>query len=99
MTEAVPVLAPICRFINKVIKPLPTDYVISEPLPWPQLAGPLAAAEDSLARLDERLANSPIRAGWIARTHFTDASASLWLEGEPAHPETPGLHDAGRDIR
>src|SRR3954468_17058087 len=99
MTEAVPVLASVCGIINKVIKLLPTGYLISEPLPWPQLAGPLAAAEDSLARLDERLAKSPIRAGWIARTHFTDACASLWLEGELVHLEDLVLHDAGMDIR
>ncbi len=99
MTEAVPVLASVCEIINKVIKPVPTGYLISEPLPWPQLAGPLAAAEDSLARLDERLAKSPIRAGWIARTHFTDACASLWLEGELVHLEDLVLHDAGMDIR
>ena len=42
---------------------------------------PLANAEDALARLDERLAKSPIRDGWIARTHFADACAALWLEG------------------
>jgi hypothetical protein len=99
MTEAVPVLASVCGIINKVIKPLPTGYLISDPLPWPQLAGPLAAAEDSLARLDERLAKSPIRDGWIARTHFTDACASLWLEGELVHLEDLVLHDAGMDIR
>ncbi len=92
-------LASVCEIINKVIKPVPTGYLISEPLPWPQLAGPLAAAEDSLARLDERLAKSPIRAGWIARTHFTDACASLWLEGELVHLEDLVLHDAGMDIR
>jgi hypothetical protein len=85
--------------INKVISPLPTGYVTSDPLPWPQLAGPLAAAEDALARLDERLAKSPIRAGWIARTHFTDACASLWLAGELVHLEDLVLHDAGMDIR
>jgi hypothetical protein len=99
MTEAVSVLASVCGIINKVIKPLPTGYLISDPLPWPQLAGPLAAAVDSLARLDERLAKSPIRAGWIARTHFTDACASLWLEGELVHLEDLVLHDAGMDIR
>ena len=99
MTEAVSLLASVCGIINKVIMPLPTGYVISEPLPWPQLAGPLAIAEDALARLDERLATSPIRAGWIARTHFTDACASLWLEGELVHLEDLLLHDAGMDIR
>ncbi|MGY4506430.1 hypothetical protein ACVWYH_010412 [Bradyrhizobium sp. GM24.11] len=63
------------------------------------LAGPLAAAEDALARLDERLARSPIRDGWVARTHYTDACASLWLEGELVHLEDLVLHDAGMDIR
>lgn len=64
-----------------------------------QIAGPLAAAEDALARLDERLAKSPIRDGWIARTHFAEACASLWLEGELVHLDDLVLHDAGMDVR
>ncbi|OPH81344.1 RHE_PE00001 family protein [Nitrobacter vulgaris] len=83
----------------KVIKALPSDYQIPDPLPWAQIAGPLAAAEDSLARLDERLAKSPIRQGWIARTHYTDATAGLWLEGELVHLDDLVLHDAGMDVR
>ena len=83
----------------KVIKTLQSGYQIPDPLPWAQLAGPLAAAEDALARLDERLAKSPIRDGWVARTHYTDACASLWLEGELVHLEDLVLHDAGMDIR
>ncbi|QXX76643.1 RHE_PE00001 family protein [Methylovirgula sp. HY1] len=71
----------------------------ASPLPWSALALPIAAAEDSLARLDERLAKSPIRDGWIARTHFIDASASLWLQGELVHIEDLVLHDAGMDVR
>ena len=78
---------------------MPSGYQLPDPLPWAQLAGPLAAAEDALARLDERLAKSPIREGWIARTHYTDACASLWLEGELVHLEDLVLHDAGMDIR
>src|SRR3954463_13205909 len=74
-------------------------YVLSDPLPWTALAGPLAAAEDALARLDERLGQSPIRAGWISRTHFLDACASLWLQGELVHLEDLVLHDAGMDQR
>ncbi len=51
-----------------------------------------------MARLDERLAKSPIRDGFIARTHFTDACASLWLEGELVHLDDLVLHDAGMDF-
>jgi hypothetical protein len=78
---------------------LQPGYQIPDPLPWAKLAGPLAAAEDALARLDERLANSPIRDGWITRTHYTDAAACLWLDGELVHLEDLVLHDAGMDIR
>jgi hypothetical protein len=78
---------------------LQPSYLISDPLPWPKLAGPLAAAEDSLARLDERLAKSPIRDGFVARTHFTDAAACLWLDGELVHIDDLVLHDAHMDIR
>lgn len=70
-----------------------------DPLPWREFARPLARAEDALARLDERLRTSPIRDGWIARTHFVDAAAALWLEGELVHIEDLVLHDAGMDIR
>src|SRR3954453_17907657 len=74
-------------------------YVIPVPLPWTMLAGPLPAAEDALARLDERLGSSPIQEGWISRTHFIDAGASLWLQGELVHLEDLVLHDAGMDQR
>ena len=52
-------------------------YVIHDPLPLSPFASSLERAEDALARLDERLGASPIRAGWISRTHFSDACASL----------------------
>ena len=68
-------------------------------LPWRLLAAPLAAAEDSLARLDERLRTSLLRAGFVARAHFADACAALWLEGELVHLEDLVLHDAAMDIR
>lgn len=76
-----------------------SGYEIPDPLPWTQIAASFAEAEDALARLDERLAKSPIRDGWIARTHFTDACASLWLEGELVHLDDLVLHDAGMDVR
>ncbi|WP_230646732.1 RHE_PE00001 family protein [Bradyrhizobium sp. Leaf401] len=72
---------------------------LPDPLPWRELAHPLARAEDAQARLDERLRTSPIRDGWIARTHFADAAAALWLDGELVHIEDLALHDAGMDIR
>jgi hypothetical protein len=78
---------------------LPHPYRLPNPLPWAEIAWPLARAEDALARLDERLAKSPIREGWIARTHFLDAAAALWLEGQLVHLEDLVLHDAGMDIR
>ena len=77
----------------------PLSARVPDPLPWRELARPLARAEDALARLDERLRTSPIRDGWIARTHFSDAAAALWLEGELVHLEDLVLHDAGMDIR
>lgn len=83
----------------KVIRTLLPTYKIPDPLPWAKLAGPLAAAEDAVARFDERLAKSPIRDGAISRTHFTDACASLWLDGELVHLEDLVLHDAGMDVR
>ena len=72
-------------------------YRLPEPLPWAALATPLAAAEDALARLDERLATSPIPHGWAARTAFADACASLALQGDLVLLEDLVLHDAGRD--
>jgi hypothetical protein len=99
MTEANVVIASVTTIPVKVIKALCPAYKIPDPLPWSQIAGPLAAAEDALARLDERLAKSPIREGWIARTHFADAAATLWLEGELVHLEDLVLHDAGMDVR
>ena len=77
---------------------MPIGYALPDPLPWAALAASLAAAEDLLARLDERLRGSPIREGWIARTHFADSCASLWLDGDLVPLEDLVLHDAHRDI-
>ena len=76
MTESKPVLVSVSLVLLKVIRALLPTYKIPDPLPWAQLVGPLAAAEDAVARFDERLAKSPIRDGAISRTHFTDACAS-----------------------
>jgi len=53
----------------------------------------------ALTRLDERVARSPVGAGFIERAQFTDACASLWIDGELVHLEDLVLHDATRDIR
>ncbi len=57
------------------------------------------AGHRSARALDERLARSPVRDGWIERQHFADAAAALWLEGELVHLEDLVLHDAHMDIR
>jgi Protein of unknown function (DUF1612)/HTH DNA binding domain len=44
-------------------------------------------------------AHRPVGAGWIERSHFADACASLWIDGELVHLEDLVLHDATRDIR
>lgn len=63
------------------------------------LIGPVSRATEALARLDERLARSPVRDGFVERQHFVDAAAALWLEGELVHLEDLVLHDAHMDIR
>ncbi|GGA94565.1 hypothetical protein GCM10011491_23560 [Brucella endophytica] len=68
-------------------------------IPWADIASPLVAAEEAVARLDERLARSPVRSGLIERFHFHDAVAALWLEGELVQLEDLVLHDAHMDIR
>jgi hypothetical protein len=53
----------------------------------------------ALTRLDERIARSPVGQGFIERTHFADACASLWIDGELVHLEDLVLHDDTRDVR
>lgn len=68
-----------------------TDYSLKD------LLRPVVAAEDALARLDERVARKGDfgelgsrqskdgllreNEGWIARSHFMEACNSLWLSG------------------
>jgi hypothetical protein len=68
-------------------------------LPLETLIGPVARATEVLARLDERLARSPVRDGFVERQNFADAAAALWLEGELVHLEDLVLHDAHMDVR
>lgn len=60
---------------------------------------PAFRAGVELARLDERMARSHVGPGWTERSHFTDACASLWIDGELVHLEDLVLHDATMDIR
>jgi hypothetical protein len=63
------------------------------------LMGPIAAAEDALARLDERVARSEVGAGFAERADFFDSVSSMWVAGELVHLEDLVLHDAQMDIR
>ena len=63
------------------------------------LLGPIAAAEDALARLDERVARSEVGAGFAERADFFDSVSSMWVGGELVHLEDLVLHDAQMDIR
>ena len=63
------------------------------------LLRPISEAAVALARLDERIARSPVGEGFLERAHFLEAHASLWVDGELVHLEDLVLHDALRDIR
>ncbi|MBE1205105.1 RHE_PE00001 family protein [Aminobacter carboxidus] len=73
-------------------------YVLPD-LSLDQLIGPAMRATEVLVRLDERVARSPVGAGFVARSHFADAVSALWLEGELVHVEDLVLHDAHMDQR
>jgi len=68
-------------------------------LPILNLVGPAFNAGIALARLDERIARSPVGPGFLERTQYADACASLWIDGELVHLEDLVLHDHVRDIR
>ena len=68
-------------------------------LPIHSLLRPISEAAVALARLDERIVRSPVGEGFLERSHFLDAHASLWVDGELVHLEALVLHDATRDIR
>jgi hypothetical protein len=68
-------------------------------LPISALLRPISDAGSALTRLDERIARSPVGEGFVERSHFTDACASLWIDGELVHLEDLVLHDATKDIR
>ena len=68
-------------------------------LPILSLLRPISDAGSALVRLDERIARSSVGEGFVERSHFTDACASLWIDGELVHLEDLVLRDATKDIR
>ena len=68
-------------------------YEIPEDIPWADIADSWPAAEEALARLDQRLADSDLREAWMSRAHFRETCAALWLEGEIVALEDLVLHD------
>lgn len=68
-------------------------------LPIQSLFKPISEAGIALARLDERISRSEVGSGFLERSHFADACASLWTDGELVHLEDLVLHDASHDIR
>lgn len=63
------------------------------------LLTPISAAEDALARLDERVARSEVGKGFAERADFFEAVSNLWVAGELVHLEDLVLHDAQMDVR
>jgi hypothetical protein len=49
--------------------------------------------------IDERVGRSPVGGGWIERTHFANACASLWIDGELVHFGWPLSPDGLRTLR
>lgn len=68
-------------------------------LPIQSLLKPVFDAGTALARLDERVSRSEVGSGFLERQNFTDACASLWIDGDLVHLEDLVLHDASHDIR
>ena len=68
-------------------------------MPIQSLLRPISEAAVALARLDERVARSPVGEGFLERSHFLEAHPSLWVDGELVHLDDLVLHDSLRDIR
>ncbi|MCK7614982.1 RHE_PE00001 family protein [Roseibium sediminicola] len=63
------------------------------------LLTPKSAAEDALARLDERVDRSEVGRGFAERADFFEAVSNMWVAGELVHLEDLVLHDARMDVR
>ncbi len=70
-------------------------YAIPEKLPSASFLTHLMAADDAIARLDERARTSPLREGWMARMLYREACASRLAAGELVHFDDLVLLDGG----
>ena len=70
-------------------------YVMPEKVPSASFLTQLMAADDAIARLDERARTSPLRDGWMARMLYREACASRLAAGELVHLEDLVLLDGG----
>lgn len=90
-------LTAISRPFNEWFTINSTTYDLAK-LPFQSLMRPVADVSAVLARLDEHVAHSSVGRGRIERSHFADACASLWVDGEFVNLEDLVLHDASRDV-
>lgn len=74
-------------------------YALPSSLPLDRIIKVWEPAEEALARLDQALAGSALKAPWLARADFEEAAASLWLEGELVPLEDLVLDDASTNAR
>ena len=74
---------------------LPAHYEIPDLSLSNDLLTPLIAAHEVVTRLDERVRQSSIGAGWAARSLFAEACACQLTEGDLVHLEDLVLLDAG----
>jgi hypothetical protein len=73
---------------------------LSAKLDFERLMGPVEKCGRVLTRLDERLKRSPeLAEGFRVRSHFWEAHATSWLEGELVPMEDLVLHEAQTDVR
>ena len=85
----------ICVGFSNILFVKTITYALPEELPLQALLAPLLAADDAIARLDERARISPLREGWLARMLYREACASRLAAGELVHLEDLVLLDGG----
>lgn len=74
-------------------------YEIPQNLPWEKFVTLWDEAGDALARLDQCLEQSDLKAAWLRRADFEEAAAALWVEGGLVPLEDLVLDDAQTNAR